>query len=58
MIEYYKIARNHMVQRVAKGGYSDIEHSLCFSIPPSLVKEVDEVGVYGNIAPNGQPIIN
>ena len=58
MIEYYKIARNHMVQRVAKGGYSDIEHSLCYSLPPSLVKEVDEVGVYGNIAPNGQPIIN
>ena len=58
MIEYYKIARNHMVQRVAKGGYSDIEHSLCFSLPPSLVKELEEVGVYGNIAPNGAPIIN
>jgi len=58
MIEYYKIARNHMVQRVAKGGYSDIEHSLCFSLPPSLVKELEEVGVYGNIAPNGAPIVN
>jgi hypothetical protein len=58
MIEYYKIGRNYMVQRLAKGGYADIEHCLCYSIPPSLVKEVDEVGVYGNIAPNGQPIIN
>jgi hypothetical protein len=58
MIEYYKIARNHMVQRVAKGGYSDIEHSLCFSLPPSYVKELEEVGVYGNIAPNGAPIVN
>jgi hypothetical protein len=47
-----------MVQRLAKGGYADIEHCLCYSIPPSLVKEVDEVGVYGNIAPNGAPIIN
>lgn len=58
MIDYYNVGRNYMVQRLAKGGYADIEHCLYYSIPSMFVKEVEEVGVYGNIAPNGAPIIN
>jgi hypothetical protein len=58
MIDYYINGRNYMVQRLAAGGYSDIEHCLYYAIPKDQVFEVDEVGVYGNIAPNGLPIVN
>lgn len=58
MIKYYDIGRNYMVNRMAVGGYADIEHCLYHGIPRELVHELDEVGVYGNIAPNGAPIIN
>ena len=40
------------------GGYCDIEHMLFKFLPKDLVTEVARVGVQGNIAPNGQPIID
>ena len=58
MIKYYIKGRDYMIQRMGLGGYSDIEHCLYYSIPKESVYEVDEVGVYGNIAPNGHPIRN
>jgi hypothetical protein len=58
MIKYYDIGRNYMINRMAMGGYADIEHCLYHGIPREIVHELDEVGVYGNIAPNGAPIVN
>lgn len=58
MINWYQTGCNYMKQRMALGGYADIEHCLYFAIPREVVHEVDEVGVYGNIAPNGVPIVN
>jgi hypothetical protein len=58
MIEYYEKGRDYMKHRMSLGGYADIEHCLYYAIPHDQVHEVDQVGVYGNIAPNGQPIIN
>jgi hypothetical protein len=47
-----------MKQRLMTGGYADIEHCLYYALPKEHVHEVDEVGVYGTIAPNGIPIVN
>lgn len=58
MISWYEAGRDYMKQRMSMGGYADIEHCLYYAIPRQQVYEVDEVGVYGNIAPNGIPIIN
>jgi hypothetical protein len=58
MVTWYAVARDYMIQRMSAGGYSDIEHCLFYALPQDQVQEVDEVGVYGNIAPNGAPIIN
>lgn len=58
MKTYYEQARDYMRERMRAGGYADIEHCLFYALPQERVLEIDEVGVYGNIAPNGHPIIN
>lgn len=58
MKTYYDQARDYMRDRMRAGGYADIEHCLFYALPQERVLEIDEVGVYGNIAPNGHPIIN
>lgn len=58
MTKWYGIGRDYMISRLNAGGYSDIEHCLFYAIPPEEVHPVDEVGVFGNIAPNGAPIVN
>lgn len=58
MIAWYEKGRDYMKQRMSMGGYADIEHCLYYAIPKQHVHEVDQVGVYGNIAPNGIPIVN
>lgn len=58
MVGWYATARDYMIQRMRAGGYSDIEHCLFYALPKDQVQEVEEVGVYGNIAPNGAPIVN
>lgn len=58
MINYYNVGKHYMVDRMALGGYADIEHCLYHSIPRHIVHELQEVGVYGTIAPNGAPIVN
>jgi len=58
MITWYENGRDYMRQRMDAGGYADIEHCLYYAIPKRHVHQVDEVGVYGNIAPNGMAIVN
>ena len=58
MVTYYNQARDYMRDRMRAGGYADIEHCLFYALPQERVLEVDEVGVYGTIAPNGHPIVN
>lgn len=58
MIKWYENGRDYMKQRMSVGGYADIEHCLWYAIPKEHVTQVEEVGVYGNIAPNGMPIVN
>jgi hypothetical protein len=58
MIRYYLNGCNYMKDRMLAGGYADIEHCLYYAMPKERVFQVEEVGVYGNIAPNGVPIVN
>jgi hypothetical protein len=58
MIQYYITACDYMKSRMQAGGYADIEHCLFYAFPKDRVLEIEEVGVYGNIAPNGAPIVN
>ena len=45
-------------ERVAQGGYADIEHVLYKFLPEELVQEIPMLGVEGSIAPNGAAIKN
>jgi hypothetical protein len=47
-----------MRDRLKAGGYADIEHCLFYALPKEHVLEIEQVGVYGTIAPNGHPIVN
>jgi hypothetical protein len=58
MTEWYARGRDYMITRLNAGGYSDIEHCLFYAIPQDVVHPVEEVGVFGTIAPNGAPIVN
>ena len=58
MITYYQAARDYMRDRLKAGGYADIEHCLFYALPKEHVLEIEQVGVYGTIAPNGHPIVN
>jgi hypothetical protein len=58
VIQTYTDSLNYMAQRVAAGGYADIEHVLYKFLPTELVSEIPIVGVEGSIAPNGVAIRN
>ncbi len=58
IVQTYTDSLNYMAQRVAAGGYADIEHVLYKFLPANLVAEIAELGVEGSIAPNGAPIRN
>lgn len=45
-------------ERVANGGYIDIEHVLAKFLNQAHVLEVEQIGVEGSIAPNGNAIKN
>lgn len=45
-------------ERLAAGGYVDIEHVLAKFLDPAHVHEIQNLGVEGQIAPNGQAIKN
>ena len=58
IVQTYTDSLNYMAQRVAAGGYADIEHVLYKFLPTELVTELPELGVEGSIAPNGVAIRN
>lgn len=46
----------YMYERLAAGGYCDIEHGLYKFLDANKIKELDFVGITGNIGPNGAHI--
>jgi len=58
VIKVYDDSLDYIGQRVAQGGYADIEHVLYKFLPPELVQEIPLLGVEGSIAPNGAAIKN
>jgi hypothetical protein len=56
IIDVYDKSLDHFNERVANGGYTDIEHVLARFLNPDDVLEVDEVGIEGTIAPTGTAI--
>jgi hypothetical protein len=53
IIDNYNQGLQFMATRLAAGGYIDIEHMLYRFLDAGKVLELDEVGVEGNIGPNG-----
>ena len=58
VIQVYKDSFVFFAERLSAGGYVDIEHVLAKFLNPGHVHEVENLGVEGQIAPNGQPIKN
>ena len=58
IITVYDDSFMYIAERVAAGGYADIEHVLYKFLPVEHVTEIPLLGVEGSIAPNGQPIKN
>jgi len=58
VIKIYEDSFVFFAERLAVGGYVDIEHVLYKFINPANVHEIQNLGVEGCIAPNGTPIKN
>jgi hypothetical protein len=58
VIGVYRDSFVFFAERLAAGGYVDIEHVLAKFLNPAVVHEIQNLGVEGCIAPNGQPIKN
>ena len=58
VIQVYDDSLAFFAERVAAGGYVDIEHVLYKFLNPEHVHEIRNLGVEGCIAPNGAPIKN
>jgi hypothetical protein len=58
VIKVYEDSFVFFAQRLAAGGYVDIEHVLARFLNPEHVREIQNLGVEGCIAPNGTPVKN
>jgi len=58
VVKVYEDSFVFFAERLAAGGYVDIEHVLAKFLDPAHVHEIANLGVEGQIAPNGQPIKN
>jgi len=56
VIDVYNNGLDYMAQRLAQGGYCDIEHMLYKFLPQQHLIEVNPIGLKGNIGPNGAPV--
>lgn len=58
IVQVYNDSFLFFAERVAVGGYVDIEHVLYKFLNPDHVHEIENLGVEGQIAPNGTAITN
>jgi hypothetical protein len=58
VVKVYTDSFIFFAERLAAGGYVDIEHVLYKFLNPAIVHEIQNIGVEGQIAPNGQAIKN
>jgi hypothetical protein len=58
VIKVYEDSLVFFAERISQGGYIDIEHVLAKFLNPDNVHEIQNLGVEGQIAPNGQAIKN
>lgn len=58
VVKVYSDSFIFFAERLAAGGYVDIEHVLAKFLNPAVVHEIQNLGVEGQIAPNGQAIKN
>jgi hypothetical protein len=58
VVDVYAKSLVFFAERLAVGGYVDIEHVLARFLPQDRVREIQNTGVEGNIAPTGAPIKN
>jgi hypothetical protein len=58
VVKVYDDSFVFFAERLAAGGYVDIEHVLAKFLNPANVHEIQNLGVEGQIAPNGQAIKN
>ena len=58
IIDVYNNSLAYISDRIANGGYADIEHVLYKFLPVDMVTELPVLGVEGTIAPNGVAINN
>ena len=56
VIDAYDSSLNYMYDRLADGGYVDIEHCLYKFLDSEKIIDLQSIGVAGNIAPNGHPV--
>lgn len=58
VVKVYNDSFIFFAERLSQGGYVDIEHVLYKFLNPANVHEIQNLGVEGQIAPNGTPIKN
>ena len=58
VIQVYENSFVFFAERLVAGGYVDIEHVLYKFLNANNVHEIQNLGVEGQIAPNGTPIKN
>jgi hypothetical protein len=58
VIKVYEDSLVFFAERLSQGGYVDIEHVLAKFLNPEHVHEIENLGVEGQIAPNGVAIKN
>jgi hypothetical protein len=58
VVKVYADSFIFFAERLAAGGYVDIEHVLAKFLNPAVVHEIQNMGVEGQIAPNGVAIKN
>jgi hypothetical protein len=56
VINVYQEGFSYIAERIAAGGYCDIEHMLFKFLPHEYIYEVAKTGVCGNIGPNGMRV--
>lgn len=56
--ESYAAMFVHMLNRLRENGYIDIEHLLQHHLPADKVELLSQIGVQGNIAPNGVAVVD